>query len=711
MLPVMIASSLVAGLTAAIVAVPAAAAASASSVGATAPAIATAPTHARPVHAAGTYVPVTPFRAVDTRTAALRNHKGSVAHNHAITVAIGGHGGVPVAAVPVAVTITAVAPTASGGLVAYAAGSTRPGVTDVSYAAGRNSTASAIVRTSAAGRIDLFDSAATGSTQIVVDVSGYYAAGAAATTTPGIFHSITPTRLVDTRDGADALADGSTMTAALGGHAGIPASGVGSVAVMISAVSPTAAGALDAYSDGNDRPGPATLLFDAGHSHTQFAIVPTDDRGRITVDNLSPAPVHVVIDVVGWTVAGIAATAGALQTRYPGRVLDTARTAPNTSTTLAVAGQAGVPRRNVSAVLVNLTVIAGTRSGRIVTWRAGTTLPAVTNLQYAAGQTTSNLAIVRVSPAGTITVRNASNGSATLDVDVVGYVPSSTITTPQPSISRYVHTASELDTSFASADSTGAGCIDATAGSAFVLLDLGAQLNDTSGVELTGKTNDTVTYSQLVADIDGYLSGFVRCASAAATIALGTNNEGDFNGSYPAAMRGQDWAAKVVDAVTTPAGLTVVGANDIEPGFASTWQQAHDWENAYLAATNARLIFNGSADGCPFGFGQPGETCAYGWTEQQIYDLMYRSDGRIRALPQIYTSGMAAWWANIDATGGGKINFVGALTEYQLCPAASSDCPSPSFQPGQGWAALYRAIATVVDTPKIPAVTDLRADS
>ena len=270
---------------------------------------------------------------------------------------------------------------------------------------------------------------------------------------------------------------------------------------------------------------------------------------------------HVAIDVVGWTVAGIAATAGALQTRYPGRVLDTARTAANTSRTLAVAGQAGVPRRNVSAVLVNLTVIAGTGSGRIVAWRAGTTLPAVTN------------------------------------------------------------------------------------------------------------------------------------------------------DSYSATMRGQDWAAKVVDAVTTPAGLTVVGANDIEPGFASTWQQAHDWENAYLAATNAGLIFNGSADGCPFGFGHPGETCAYGWTEQQIYDPMYRGDGRVRALPQVYTAGVGAWWANIDATGGGKIDFVGALTEYQLCPAASSDCPSPSFQPGQGWAALYRAVATVIDTPKIPAVTDLRADS
>jgi hypothetical protein len=67
-------------------------------------------------------------------------------------------------------------------------------------------------------------------------------------------------------------------------------------------------------------------------------------------------------------------------------------------------------------------------------------------------------------------------------------------------------------------------------------------------------------------------------------------------------------------------------------------------------------------------------------------------------------------WANIDATGGGGLSFAGSLTEYQACPAAGHGCPTASLRPAEGWAALYRAIATVVAAPRIPAATDLRAD-
>jgi hypothetical protein len=178
---------------------------------------------------------------------------------------------------------------------------------------------------------------------------------------------------------------------------------------------------------------------------------------------------------------------------------------------------------------------------------------------------------------------------------------------------------------------------------------------------------------------------------------------------YTAAERGTDWADKVVDAVTPQPGLTVVGANDIEPNFFSTRAQAQGWEDAYLAATTANLIFNGSADGCSSTYGQPDRTCANGWTQQQIYDLAHNGT-RIQALPQVYNRFQAAQWANIDQTGGGGISFAGSLTEFQACPAASSACPGASFRPAEGWAALQHAISTVVRSPKIPAAVDLRVD-
>ncbi len=62
---------------------------------------------------AGSYAPVTPFRAVDTRTGAHGNHRGALLHGKSFTAKIGGIGNVPKRIAAVAVTITALAPTAT----------------------------------------------------------------------------------------------------------------------------------------------------------------------------------------------------------------------------------------------------------------------------------------------------------------------------------------------------------------------------------------------------------------------------------------------------------------------------------------------------------------------------------------------------------------------------------------------------------------------
>jgi hypothetical protein len=317
--------------------------------------------------------------------------------------------------------------------------------------------------------------------------------------------------------------------------------------------------------------------------------------------------------------------------------------------------------------------------------------------------------LVPVSRAGKIAVRNVSRGALRLAVDVLGFVRATTapLTAPHPSTGRYVRTIGQPGDAFADPGTTGDGCVDATAGSTLVLLEFGAQLNDTTGVELSA-TTISVPYSELVAAIDNYLAGFAMCHdSGTVTVALGTNNDGDFD-AFPAVARGTAWADEVVDAVTVPAGIRVVGANDIEQGFASTQAQAQDWETGYLAATDAGLLFTGSADGCPTAPGRPGEPCAY-WTEQQIYDLAHNGT-RVQALPQVYTPEQAVQWANIDATGGGGIEFGGVLTESQACPSASAACPTASYRPEDGWLALYRALDAVVSTPSLPEATDLRAD-
>jgi hypothetical protein len=206
---------------------------------------------------------------------------------------------------------------------------------------------------------------------------------------------------------------------------------------------------------------------------------------------------------------------------------------------------------------------------------------------------------------------------------------------------------------------------------------------------------------QLVDAVDAYLNGYAGAESAPGTVAIATNNDGDWH-KYPATPRGRDWANKVIDRLTVPDGVHVAGAADIEAGFVSTRAQAQTWEDAYLAATPEPLYYVGSADGCPSTFGATNATCRFGWTEKQYYALAHHGT-RIHVLPQVYTPANAVQWANIDATGGSGLTFAGALTERAAAPAQSQ-------HPAQGWAALYRALSAHTDAPKVPAVVDLRID-
>ena len=84
------------------------------------------------VTSGGTYVALpVQSRVVDTRTGAGGNHRGAVAAGHSISARVAGAGAVPASGVgAVVVTLSAVSPTGTGGLLAY--GATRPATTTCS---------------------------------------------------------------------------------------------------------------------------------------------------------------------------------------------------------------------------------------------------------------------------------------------------------------------------------------------------------------------------------------------------------------------------------------------------------------------------------------------------------------------------------------------------------------------------------------------------
>jgi hypothetical protein len=86
-----------------------------------------------------------------------------------------------------------------------------------------------------------------------------------------------------------------------------------------------------------------------------------------------------------------------------------------------VAGQCGVPP-SARAVAVNLTVTAPAATGNLRLYPAGAALPVVSAVNYSAGQTRGNNAIVALSAAGGLAVRCAQlSGTTHLVLDVSGY--------------------------------------------------------------------------------------------------------------------------------------------------------------------------------------------------------------------------------------------------------------------------------------------------
>ncbi len=244
-----------------------------------------------------------------------------------------------------------------------------------------------------------------------------------------------------------------------------------------------------------------------------------------------------------------------------------------------------------------------------------------------------------------------------------------------------------------------------------VLLQIGGQDEYRSGTLLSA-TSRFVTYPAVVTAMKAYLDGYATTQrpSAPLILAIGTNNDMDV--SYSA---GVSWARNIVNPVAAYAavrhpGIVIAGANDIEPGFSATVGESRAWVSGYLAATSAKYVFNGSADGCSTS--SWGGRCNNGWTQS---DMQWVSGGaapsRTISLPQIYNYAMPLQWKYISLTGtaAGKprIYFGGPLTEVTACAQAGT---CGSITNVDAWNRLWGAISSTAATrqAQMPHGTDLR---
>jgi hypothetical protein len=120
---------------------------------------------------------------------------------------------------------------------------------------------------------------------------------------PANFYTVTPCRVFDSRQPADApaLASGTPRTIDIGGACAVPAD-ASSVAVNVAATGPTSVGYLRLYATGLVPPSFSVLNFSAGETRGNNSIVRLSAGGQVDALATMPVPgtVDVLVDVFGY---------------------------------------------------------------------------------------------------------------------------------------------------------------------------------------------------------------------------------------------------------------------------------------------------------------------------------------------------------------------------------------------------------------------------
>ncbi|MEV0722224.1 hypothetical protein AB0I37_05530 [Micromonospora purpureochromogenes] len=386
----------------------------------------------------GMYYPLAPQRLLDTRTG-----RGPIGADMATELQVAGRGGVPASGVgSVVLNVTVTGPTANSFLTLYPSTESTPTASSINFPAGWLGSNNVTVKLGPDGKIMIYNRA--GSTHVVVDVVGFYAASDTVKSSlgwGGHYLPVEPTRLVDTRP--TPLAAGQRMDSFVDFGPASPR--VKALVLNITAVQPAGSGFLSAWSGVGPRPISSTVNYAAGKVVPNLAIVQT---GQCTDCNGLPYAVptftiytsqvtNMVVDLVGVVDDGSLPDGLRFTPLSPTRIADS-RSGLGTNGALGageprkITAPSAVVTQTTEALAMNVTAVAPTKDTVITVWPADTDLakPGASNLNPAAGQVVSNAVLGGIGPLDAFNVHNLT-GSVHLVADVVGkfYLYSGTAST------------------------------------------------------------------------------------------------------------------------------------------------------------------------------------------------------------------------------------------------------------------------------------------
>jgi hypothetical protein len=235
------------------------------------------------------------------------------------------------------------------------------------------------------------------------------------------YASVTPFRFADSRTGrrASPLVSGRVQRIQIAGVAGLPGSAT-AVSANFSVTGQDRQSFLTVYNCTRQVPIVSTLNFARGRAYANQAIVPLDASGGICL--YTPANAQVVIDVNG---TFSASATGRLVPYDPRRLIDTRDGSPvRRGVTRAVGVMNGTlpgAPASATAVLFNVSAVGAAGRGWVRVFpcdQAGSS--AVSTVNFGAGETVANSAMVKLSQTGQVCIQ--SNTTTDVVLDVTGFI-------------------------------------------------------------------------------------------------------------------------------------------------------------------------------------------------------------------------------------------------------------------------------------------------
>ena len=375
--------------------------------------IAPVPTAAATAPATG-FAPLPPVRIVDTR---IPMGASRLPAQTVTRIQIAGQGGVPSTARAVLANATVSGPTGSGYLTLWNCSDTQPEVSTLNFSLFQTVANTATIPLDSAGGVCAFSSA---STDLLIDIGGYYASSASGRYTP-----LAPQRLMDSRAGHGTparLEGGGAVQLSVVGVANIPSNAT-AVALNVTGVFPSADGFVTAYPCGA-LPETSSLNPTAGRITPNLVMAQVSPNGLVCL--YTNVDVDLVVDAVGYVSS---ATANKFTPSTPFRFTDTRdlyRPAMNggrngmrleAGQTLVVpmAGVRGIPS-NARAISANLTATDALGSGYLTAFPCGE-MPTASNVNYEFGTAVANAAELPLSSTGAICIYSSTAAHVIIDVN------------------------------------------------------------------------------------------------------------------------------------------------------------------------------------------------------------------------------------------------------------------------------------------------------